>query len=79
MDYNCPSERLGAYSFKRCGVKILPIISLMFLLSACGFKGPLYLPKKDDDQTFGVVQTGFGIDSETYQGNPAIQTAPRPY
>ncbi|MDO5357199.1 MAG: lipoprotein [Conchiformibius sp.] len=35
--------------------KILP---LLLLLAACGYKGDLYLPKQDDKNRFGVIQTG---------------------
>ncbi|EMU0659493.1 TPA: lipoprotein [Neisseria gonorrhoeae] len=28
------------------------------LLSACGYKGGLYLPKEGDTARFGVIQTG---------------------
>ena len=28
------------------------------LLAGCGYKGDLYLPKKDDKARFGVIQTG---------------------
>lgn len=27
------------------------------LLGGCGYKGDLYLPKADDDNRFGVIQT----------------------
>lgn len=33
---------------------------LMLLVSACGYKGDLYLPKETDDARFGVIQTEFG-------------------
>ena len=33
------------------------------LLSACGYKGDLYLPKEGDKVRFGVVQTGLKIHS----------------
>lgn len=40
----------------------LPIIFLtLFALSACGFKGDLYLPKDNDDAVFAPVQTGVGL------------------
>ena len=40
----------------------LPIIFLtLFALSACGFKGDLYLPKDNDDATFSPIQTGVGL------------------
>lgn len=31
------------------------------VVSACGYKGALYLPKTGDKNTFGPVQTGLGI------------------
>ena len=31
------------------------------LLTACGFKGDLYLPKEDDKAKFGVIQTGLPL------------------
>ena len=31
------------------------------LLSACGYKGDLYLPKEGDKARFGVIQTGLPI------------------
>ncbi|QEY23422.1 LPS translocon maturation chaperone LptM [Neisseria animalis] len=31
------------------------------LLSACGFKGDLYLPKENDKAKFGIIQTGLPI------------------
>ena len=33
------------------------------LLSACGYKGDLYLPKEGDKERFGVVQTSLKIHS----------------
>ncbi|HFC3212763.1 TPA: lipoprotein [Neisseria gonorrhoeae] len=39
------------------------------LLSACGYKGGLYLPKEGDTARFGVIQTGLQL-----QGKP--QSAP---
>ena len=52
---------------------------LCTLLSACGFKGDLYLPKENDEQTFGVVQTGFGIDKRPNQVAPTMQNNPQPF
>lgn len=37
--------------------------SAVLLLSACGYKGDLYLPKEGDKARFGVVQTGLQINS----------------
>lgn len=46
-------------------------------LSACGFKGDLYLPKDDDKQKFGVIQTGIGInDSVPQQSTKPNTTQP---
>ncbi len=48
------------------------------LLSACGFKGDLYLPKEDDKSQFGVIQTGIGINQDiekpTIQENSSVNT-----
>ncbi|HFC8465064.1 TPA: lipoprotein [Neisseria subflava] len=33
------------------------------LLSACGYKGDLYLPKEGDKARFGVIQTGLKFDT----------------
>lgn len=33
------------------------------VLSGCGYKGNLYLPKKDDKAQFGVIQTGLQLDT----------------
>ncbi|MGF6147436.1 Predicted small periplasmic lipoprotein [Kingella potus] len=33
-------------------------LAAALLLSACGFKGGLYLPKEQDKAGFGAVQTG---------------------
>ncbi|HRL02343.1 lipoprotein [Vitreoscilla massiliensis] len=52
---------------------------LCTLLSACGFKGGLYLPKENDKQTFGAVQTGFGIDKRPNQVSPTMQNNPQPF
>lgn len=35
---------------------------LISLLTACGYKGNLYLPKEGDKTQFGPVQTGLSID-----------------
>ncbi|UOP06577.1 LPS translocon maturation chaperone LptM [Alysiella crassa] len=34
------------------------LLSSLCILSACGYKGDLYLPKEDDKNQFGVIQTG---------------------
>lgn len=33
-----------------------------FALTGCGYRGDLYLPKKNDHTQFGTVQTGLTID-----------------
>ena len=33
-------------------------LAAALFLSACGYKGDLYLPKEDDQARFGVIQTG---------------------
>ena len=33
-------------------------VAAAVLLSACGYKGDLYLPKEGDKARFGVIQTG---------------------
>lgn len=43
------------FSMPKTMYKILP---LLLLLAACGYKGDLYLPKQDDKNRFGVIQTG---------------------
>ena len=60
-------------------MKILWMGVLCILLSACGFKGGLYLPKENDEQTFGAVQTGFGIDKRPNQVAPTMQNNPQPF
>lgn len=41
----------------------------MLALSACGYKGDLYLPKENDKNQFGVIQTG--IDFKRPNSNPS--------
>ena len=38
-------------------------VAAALLLSACGFKGSLYLPKESDKAKFGAVQTGLQLES----------------
>ncbi|WP_037585460.1 LPS translocon maturation chaperone LptM [Stenoxybacter acetivorans] len=39
------------------------LLSIYILcLSACGYKGDLYLPKEKDNAHFGVWQTGIGLE-----------------
>ncbi|EFM03632.1 hypothetical protein HMPREF0602_1882 [Neisseria meningitidis ATCC 13091] len=42
------------------------------LLSACGYKGDLYLPKEGDKARFGVIQTGLQLQSKP-QSAPQTQ------
>lgn len=42
------------------------------LLTACGYKGDLYLPKENDKNQFGVIQTGLEISPT--QTNDANQS-----
>lgn len=37
--------------------KLVFLIGFM-TLTACGYKGDLYLPKENDKNQFGVIQTG---------------------
>ncbi len=46
---------------------ILLPLTVVLLFSACGFKGELYLPKENDKQKFGVIQTGIGINDDEQQ------------
>ena len=36
-------------------------LAAALFLSACGYKGDLYLPKEDDQARFGVIQTGMQV------------------
>lgn len=42
---------------------------LFTTLSACGFKGDLYLPKDDDNAKFSPIQTGIGLKPPTQEEN----------
>ncbi|MBP3221046.1 MAG: lipoprotein [Neisseriaceae bacterium] len=42
-------------------MKFALFLMTLFALSACGFKGDLYLPKDHDDAVFAPVQTGIGL------------------
>lgn len=46
------------------------------LLSACGYKGDLYLPKEGDKARFGVIQTGLQLLKQTAirSTNPKMKT-----
>lgn len=52
---------------------LLPLTLAACFLSACGFKGDLYLPKEGDKARFGVIQTGLGL-----QPTAAPTTTPSP-
>ena len=53
----------------------LPLALTLFALSlaACGFKGDLYLPKENDKNKFGAIQTG--IDFRRSASVPAAPAA----
>lgn len=40
------------------------------LLSACSYKGDLYLPKEGDKARFGVIQTGLQLQSKPQSAPP---------
>ncbi|MDO4641840.1 MAG: lipoprotein [Neisseria sp.] len=44
--------------------KLLSAAALLALLSACGYKGDLYLPKENDKAKFGPVQSGLQFESK---------------
>ena len=52
-----------------------PLALTLFALSlaACGFKGDLYLPKENDKNKFGAIQTG--IDFRRDASEPAAPAA----
>ena len=39
-------------------------VAVALLLSACGFKGSLYLPKESDKAKFSAVQTSLQLESQ---------------
>jgi predicted small lipoprotein YifL len=42
--------------------KLLPLATaLLFTLTACGYKGDLYLPREGDKAKFGPLQTGLPL------------------
>ena len=53
----------------------LPLALTLFTLAltACDFKGELYLPKENDKNKFGVIQTG--IDFRRSASEPAAPAA----
>ncbi len=52
--------------------KLLSLAVALCILSACGYKGDLYLPKENDKATFGPVQTGLQFQSK----EPSTQQEP---
>lgn len=40
------------------------LLSAAIILSGCGYKGDLYLPKEDDKARFGVIQTGLQFETK---------------
>lgn len=40
----------------------LTFLLATFMLTACGYKGDLYLPKENDKAKFGVIQTGLQFE-----------------
>lgn len=63
---------LHLYSDLYQTMKLAIIFATLFALSACGFKGDLYLPHDDDDATFSPIQTGVGLKppvSDELKGN----------
>lgn len=40
------------------------LLSAAFILSGCGYKGDLYLPKENDKARFGVIQTGLQFETK---------------
>ncbi|WP_274585305.1 lipoprotein [Neisseria leonii] len=53
----------------RTSLALLPAAAL--LLSACGYKGDLYLPREGDKARFGVIQTGLPLPGRTPAAPPA--------
>lgn len=45
------------------------LLTAAVILSGCGYKGDLYLPKEDDKARFGVIQTGLQFEPK----EPTIQ------
>lgn len=57
---------------------LAPVLAAVLLLSACGFKGDLYLPREDDKARFGVIQTGLLPGSTPERTAPATPTPEQP-
>lgn len=51
---------------------IIFTLAAALLLSACGYKGDLYLPKENDKARFGVIQTGLHLNRGAHE--PTNQT-----
>lgn len=49
--------------------KYYSLIALV-ALTACGYKGDLYLPKPDDKNQFGVIQTGLELTPPVAASQP---------
>lgn len=53
--------------------KIYLLISIL-ITSACGFKGDLYLPKENDKNQFGVIQTELDFTpNQSIQPQPNVE------
>ncbi|MBM7064164.1 LPS translocon maturation chaperone LptM [Neisseria elongata] len=48
-------------------------VAAALLLSACGFKGSLYLPKESDKAKFGAVQTGLQLENQPITIQPEVE------
>ncbi len=48
-------------------------VTAALLLSACGFKGSLYLPKESDKAKFGAVQTGLQLENQPITIQPEAE------
>ena len=55
---------------------LLPTLAAALLLSACGYKGDLYLPKESDRARFAPVQTG--LQFSPIAPMPDVQPQPLP-
>ncbi len=56
-------------------MKKLYLFALSAMLTACGYKGGLYLPKEGDSNRFGVIQTGMDLNRPE---NAKPQMEPQP-
>ena len=55
---------------------LFPALAAALLLSACGYKGGLYLPKESDRARFAPVQTG--LQFSPIAPMPDVQPQPLP-